>query len=714
MAQLRFDEAKVETILGPGGLVQELHPSYEPRQPQIELSKLFEKAIASRQNAVTEAETGTGKSFAYLIPAIIAALRDDAVVIVSVPDKNLQNQLITKDIPFLVDLFKKLGRVVRFTLMKGRRNFVCLERMDTIKGVGELNDAMAMPELQFRTPEAAEFWERYEKWASSTEEGDIDEAPFEVPYELRSETTVDADNCLGKRCDFYDSCFVERRKARANASHVIVVNHALLLRDLQVRASSGGMASVIPLPKGKQAIVVVDEAHVLEDQATEAFTLDATVGRFFWLHNRIRSLTVGYKNSGDVDQEEAHEWASMVKDVLDNGLAYLKQWEGKLDAKPGPADMPKTILINDELAGAKKLLAALDYLTVELGKAERVPKWLSEKEALVWDKLASSAAKLMRDLEYIVTPEPKGQHGWVRYAEKSGRVALLAKPIDVSNMLRRRLWGAFPSVLATSATLVVNNSFETWKERVGVKDALQIVVKSPFDYQRHARIYIPRDYKPLDPSPYHNDDDGKKAYFERLANEVEALVDASDGGAFILFTSRKALDAVYNILLPRMVDRWPLFYHSATANRGQLVRDFKTVDNGVLFGLSSFWQGVDVQGSSLRLVAIDKIPFPAPGDPVWDARCQAIVEKTGNKWSWFSKLSLPQAITQLRQGAGRLIRKGGSDTEHDYGVIALLDGRMGYKSYNIEIINSLPECPRIRTHSDVQSFYAERRAAVTA
>lgn len=722
MAQLQFADATVEKILGPGGLVSELHEAYEPRRPQIQLSQLFEQAIDLGEHAVTEAETGTGKTFAYLIPAIQAALQPGGpVVIVSVPDKNLQNQLILKDIPFIQGLFTCMGKEVRAVLMKGRGNFVCLNQVDKLTGRQELESALELLPT-FNNRDASLQWREYHEWIKGTDDGDIDDAPMDVHWELRSETTVDSDGCLGRKCSFYEDCFVERRKEKARKAHVIVVNHSLLLRDLQVRHASHGLASVIPIKTNDDdgstnAIVIIDEAHVLEDQATEAFATEITLGRFYWISNRIDRFTVDHRHRGkDAERpsvyggrtREASEWSDVVHSLVAAAKAYVEQWTTRID-QSAKKTYGNTLPITNELGNIQFILDTLEQLAVDMDNPELVPHWLDTEEVDMWEKVAGAVRKLRSDMQRVLLPEPKGQKNWVRYAEKDSRdrITLYAKLVDVSKALRARLWNLFPSVLATSATLAMDGDFTQWKGRVGVEKAREIAVKSPFNYKKYARIYLPRNSEGFDPSKYY--DAGSEAYYNRVADECFALIEASDGGAFVLFTSRRVLDQVFNRLAPRIQDRWPLFYHSTTANRGQMIRDFKAHDNAVLMGLDSFWQGVDVQGTSLRLVIIDKLPFPPPGDPVWDARRDAVVEKTGNKWAWLDQLSIPFATTKLKQGVGRLIRKGGDQEAHDYGVIALLDGRLITKRYGLGILKSLPDAPRIRGLNDVQAFFKERQ-----
>lgn len=730
---LRFEDATVEKILGPGGLVSQMHPGYEHRPTQIALAKLFEEAIEDGRHAVTEAQTGVGKSFAYIYPGAMAALQPNGpVLIIAVPDKNLQNQLVWKDLPEAERVFREMGKDLKVVLMVGRGNFVCHYKVD------ELQQALEMmgPEMLFRDHKAPPGLEDVMDWAENDEDGLIDEYPGEIHWELKSKITIDSDSCLYHKCPFFTDCRVERRKEKARDADVIVVNHSLLLRDLQLRFSSGGLASVIPMEAGEgdgqvHAILVIDEAHELEDQATEAFSTEVTLGRFKYLQDRVESFTVHHHHSkakpkdddpldlddGDdfgnlilpkANERRASEWSEQVQQIYEAAKDYFAHWEVRLNQLK--KDFNPTIIIDNDVFAAVGLMELLQKLAVDMASQELRPSWLNPAEEAAWNRQANATMKLYYDLRRVVTPEREGQRNWVRFVEKGNRVVLNAKPIKVGPILKQRLWDVFPSVLVTSATLAVKNTFKSWKERCGAPSSLEIAVESPFDYKTHARIYLPANANAFDPSKYY--DNGSDGYFELLANEMYNLVDASDGGAFLLFTSRRVLDGVFNLLEPRMSDRWPLFYHSVGANRGQMLRDIKAINNGVLFGLKSFWKGVDVQGTALRLVVIDKLPYPPPGDPVWEARKDAITAETGDKWAWFNKLSIPYATTELKQGAGRLIRKGGDDTDHDYGVIALLDGRISTKTYGRQILDSLPPAPRTNKIQDVRAFYAARRVSV--
>jgi ATP-dependent DNA helicase DinG len=649
-------------VLGPGGAIARRLPGYELREQQLQLA---ERAIAEGKHAVIEAGTGTGKSLGYLVPGLLSGKR----MIVSTANKSLQEQLARKDVPFLQ---AALPRRFSAVVLKGRGNYLCLLRL------GELRDRLAgrlRDDAAFRTQEAARAWPRLEDWSRRTGSGDLEEAPFGVPDDLKELVTVDAESCLGARCPLRGDCFAEQARAQAREADLVIVNHWLLLSDLALRQSAGEQVAALP----DAPLLVVDEAQHLEDCATDTLGTQVSLGRWERLARRLEALTLRHPAvvkaaEESEERERAEQWrlraaalGSVLAGVLDQLQARLER--GRTSSQR----------LGDERSLACGALAALEQLVEDL--ATGTPFWLSEEQRDDWAKLAEQVARLAEDLELIVTPGD--EQALVRFAafEAGGmrrRLALYARPIDVSGALREQLFGAFPTVIATSATLATEGGFGYWRARVGLDQALELVLGSPFDVQANALLYLPLDGARLDPAR------------ARARGEADYLLDASDGRAFCLFSSNRALDEVYRRLRPRL--HW-LTLRQGEGSRPELLRRFKEDGHAVLFGLKSFWEGVDVQGEALSLVVIDKLPFPPPDDPVWAARCAVARD-------WFNELALPYATLQLKQGFGRLLR-----TRGDRGVVALLDGRLTTREYGARILRALPPASRTRDIAQVRAFF---------
>jgi len=672
----------IRGILGPGGVIARQLPGYECRDPQIQMAELVEAAIAKSRHAAIEAGTGTGKSLGYLVPAILSGQR----TVCSTADKALQVQIWAKDIPFLQSV---LPQPFRAAILKGRSNYLCLHRF------AEMSDQLSgsLPGMAdvalFKSTDAALAWPEVVTWAAETNTGDLETAPFAVPLDLWSDLTVDSDSCLGKRCPQFGNCWVEKAKTKASEAEVIIVNHALLLRDLELRFQTDGHASVLP---DDVSVIVLDEAHHLEDIATNAFGVEISLGRWTRIARRIENLTVKHKAvkgqpSGTEDQDEAEKWSLKAGAVQSQMESLFGAIQDRF-AESRSASM----ILRDERPIANAALQALRFFTEEIkGGALH---WLTPDQQTSWGKLGDQTDRLTGHLEWVVTPGTEDV--LVRFAELSnGRIVLHAKPIDVSDLLAERLFEVFPTVIATSATIATDAGMAYWRSRVGLEQVDELIVSSPFDYRRAALIYLPQDGQSFDPSRFRQE--GSIEYVERLAGEIERLLLASDGRAFVLFTSFRILRDVYDRLAPRL--RWTLL-RQGDLPRPELVRRFREDTHSVLFGVKSFWEGVDVQGEALSLVIIDKLPFTPPDDPIWAARCDAVNRAANDRWAWFNQLAIPVATIALKQGFGRLIR-----TKTDRGVVAILDGRLTTKPYGRRIVRSLPPATVTRSLDAVRAFF---------
>ena len=681
------ERPSVRDVLGPDGVIARQLEGYEYREAQVRMAELVERGIARRRHVLVEAGTGTGKSLGYLVPAILSGKR----VVVSTANKALQEQIFRKDIPFLQAVLP-----TKFTaaLLKGRANYLCLNRLveQRERVAGRLFGA----ETAFRGPEAARLWPRLDRWARSTSSGDIEQAPFAMPAELRELVTVESEACLGRHCPQYSQCFAERQWYRALEAQVVVVNHALLLRDLPARRDEES-----PPDDDRPSLLVLDEAHHLEEAATQALGVQLNQPRWTRCARRLEALTVlhpAVARGGEQSEEfeRAQHWKLKLDATGARILEMLEGFETRL-LRLGSASER----LGDERSAATAAVQALEAFGQDLEATS--PTWLSEDQRASWVVLGTQVKAIGVDLTTIVTPSDENR--LVRFATLGGplgrrRVSLHAAPIDVSEALREHLFGGFATVVATSATLASADGFAYWRARVGVERADELIVTSPFDYAHNDLLNLPADGAGLDPGRFRAR--GESEYLDRLANEVERLLEASDGRAFCLFSSTRALEAIHARLAPRV--RWPLL-KQGDLPRPELLRRFVESGHAVLFGVKSFWEGVDVQGAALSLVVIDKLPFAPPDDPIWSARCASVNRARGDNWAWFEELAIPFASLQLKQGFGRLIRNA-----TDRGVVALLDGRLTTKAYGARILSALPPATRTRDVEAVRAFFTRESA----
>jgi ATP-dependent DNA helicase DinG len=625
----------VDDFFAPGGRLEQTLPGYEPRAEQAALAGAVEAALASGEHLVAEAGTGTGKSLAYLIPALESGRR----VVVSTATKALQEQLLTKDVPVAA---AALGREVRVSVLKGKQNYLC---RNGLHGFGLLGGQL------FQRAEDAAAFEAMQGWIETTETGDRAELEAEPPDTVWSEIAVGADRCLGRLCAFAGTCFSEAARERASHAELVIANHALYFADLGLRSRTDAPA-VLP----EHDAVVFDEAHRLEESAAT------------WLGGRV-SGPVLHRLLRDVDRacrEAAVPVPARALDRVESAglrlLASVAPVAGRRRLQEVPAEPA-------EAFGAR-LGELAEALT---GKKDEV------------DAVARRALRLAADVGACL--EADGNR--VVWAEPD----LLAwAPIDVAPALAELLWDAGPTAVLVSATMTAGEEFGFVRERLGLTDARELAVGSPYDYRSQALLYLP----PGLPDPRAED------ALDRAVDEIAALCRISDGRALVLTSSYRALDAIVAGVRRRVPYE---VLAQGEAPRERLLQRFRDEVGSVLVATSTFWQGVDVPGESLSLLVIHKLPFAAPGDPLVEARCERIAELGGD---WFREYSLPSAVIQLRQGFGRLIR-----SHADRGVIAVLDPRVRSQAYGRAFLESLPSCPIATDREAVADFFAAE-AALTA
>jgi ATP-dependent DNA helicase DinG len=614
-------------VFGKGGSLARVLDAYEPREEQAELAAAVEEALADGCHLLAEAGTGTGKSLAYLVPALASGRR----VVVATATKALQEQLLTKDVPVAA---AALGREVNVAVLKGRQNYLCRNRL---QGFALLGGSL------FARPEDGKAFEAMRPWIDATATGDRAELDVEPSVGLWSELAVGSDRCLGRTCGFVGTCFSEAARERASHADLVIVNHALYFADLGVRERRDG-AGVLP----EHDAVVFDEAHRLEETAAT------------WLGGRVSGAGL-HRLARDVDRACRETNVPVPARALDR----VERAGNRLLDAVCPAS-GRTRLRRPPVTECRELVERLGELSGAL---------MGENDEL--DVLAARAMQVAFDVEACSDP---GELERVVWAEPD---AVAWAPIDVSRPLRDRLWEAGPTAILVSATLGTGNDFGFVRDRLGLRDAAELRVGSPFRFDEQALLFLPDDM----PDPR------TEGALERIAEEAAALCELSAGRALVLTSSYRALDAI----AARLRGRLPFeVLVQGDAPRERLLERFSRDVDSVLVATATFWQGVDVPGEALSLLVIDKLPFPAPGDPLVEARCERIGAEGGD---WFSDYSLPAAVLQLRQGFGRLIR-----SHRDRGVVAILDSRIRTRPYGRVFLDSLPPCRVVSEREEVAGF----------
>ncbi|MGH8505275.1 MAG: ATP-dependent DNA helicase [Stenotrophobium sp.] len=629
-------QGETAALLGAEGPLADAVPGFVPREPQQRMAEAVAQALDQGHSLAVEAGTGTGKTYAYLVPALMSGKR----VVVSTGTKNLQDQLFHRDLPRVRDALRV---PVRTALLKGRSNYLCLYRMKRAQG---------MPGLRFDPARLR----AVEQWAQSTTTGELSEmGAYASDDPLTPRITSTADNCLGAKCADFGECFVAKARRNAQAAELVVINHHLLFADFLLKEEGFGQ-----ILAGSDAIIV-DEAHQLPELATGFFGNRVSTRQLQDLAKDTRSEA---DKSGDMPD-------------LEKAATELAQKASMLEAVFGGMQNRLTLDAFRSRPGAEEALTqTLAALGAFLDEVKPYEERNAELAACV-----ERAAKLLESLDLVLQP---AQPQFVRWVEASGRGGSLhATPVNVADGFKR-MRATYPGAwIFTSATLAAGNDFSHFCDQLGLENAATLGVESPFDYAQQARLYLPRGLpEPNDP-----------AYADAVADAALPVIEASGGGAFVLCTSHRALQRISERLGTRM--RLPMFVQGQDS-RDALLRSFSEHGDAVLVGTSSFWEGVDVKGRALRVVIIDRLPFAAPGDPVFEARLEAIRREGGNP---FNDHQIPLAVMALRQGVGRLIRDAG-----DRGLLMLCDPRLRSKAYGRRMLASLPQMPQTDDLAAVQHW----------
>jgi len=642
----------VSAVFADGGPLSSALHGFEPRDGQRRMAAALASTLSDGGVLLVEAGTGTGKTLAYLIPALLSGKR----ALISTGTRTLQEQILHKDIPAVA---AALGRPVRATVMKGRANYLCLHRLDHAKAG------------TFKTLADVSAFRVIADWAEDTETGDraeIRDLPDDTP--VWNELTATTEQCLGQECPRFGDCFVMKMRQRAAESELVIVNHHLLCADGAVRQS--GFAEVIP----ETDVLVIDEAHQLEDVATQYFGFGISHDRFDTIARDAERAGGWREPSDSASNGGIRKDADRLRDASRAFFAALHATAFELSA-PGSSERVRFTedhahAIQDE---TKALLAALEALdaTIALTKDATEDLQAIGRRA---DHARGDTSLLTHanDPSFVFFVEMRGRHASLR-----------AAPIDVSTIVRTLLLDRSQATVLTSATLAVEGRFDYVRGRLGIQEAGELVLASEFDYRDQAIIYLPR--RMPDPRA--------PAYAEQAAREMFALMRRTQGRAFLLFTSYAAMRTAHSLIAPHA--KWPLLMQG-DAPRSVLLEDFRRTPHAVLFATASFWQGVDVPGDALSCVVIDKLPFASPGDPITAARLDAITAAGGSP---FDDYQVPLATLTLLQGMGRLIR-----SRSDRGVLAILDPRLRTKGYGRRFLASFPPAPITHDLALVERFLA--------
>lgn len=704
-------------LLQPNGPLSKSLKGFEPRVPQQQMMRNIIEAYNNRTIALIEAGTGTGKSVAYLIPAMLWAIQHGERTVISTNTITLQEQLIQKDIPFLS---KALKIDVKAVLVKGMSNYICLRKLED-----------ARQELPLYTYDEANEIERIEAWKSNTRDGSKSDLPFVPTATTWEKVCAEHDTCNHKDCPYYDDCHYFKARRQANEAHILVVNHHLLFADLAVRAAENNYDKPSVLPVYSR--VILDEAHHIEDIATDYFASKITRLGIYRTLMRLASdkqgkiVALKAKIEEHAGKEPGKEWVALhgrlnidmagqreniiigLNNTFQAYATFIDVLQNLVRSDDSQNDENKLRLVNSHkthphwneriIPETKYLIDAILRYVVSLSGLEKDlaifpnEKFQEQTKGIRFDiqALATRLANACETLKNFTSNEiPATSVRWIesQFMRSMTNIHLVDAELDVAKRLSEFLFKKFPTIILCSATLTTNRQFNFIRRRLGLtsefcgeRDIGEHIYDSPFNYEKQALFAIPTDI----PNPLQSN------FTVDAAEKIWQSIQASRGNAFVLFTSYSMLQTCYQLIKARLEEHKYVVLKQGDENRQALLTRFRNTERSVLFGTDSFWEGVDVVGDALRCVIIVKLPFKVPSEPIIQARTEAILAKGGDP---FMEYSLPNAIVKFKQGFGRLIRN-----KQDRGCVVCLDSRILSKGYGKQFLNSLPNCKQVFAES---------------